>query len=86
MVKLRTHAASRPDRDQQCLQDRGGVFVPPGVVVYEGMIVAEHSRNNNRDVNIVREKTTSPSGLAIRLKVMESESARPGVRRRPAPR
>jgi GTP-binding protein len=38
------------------LQDRGVLFVPSGVEVYEGMIIGEHSRDNDLDVNVVREK------------------------------
>jgi GTP-binding protein len=38
------------------LQDRGILFVPAGVEVYEGMIIGEHSRDNDLDVNVVREK------------------------------
>ena len=38
------------------LQERGILFVGPGVEVYEGMIVGEHSRDNDLDVNVVREK------------------------------
>ena len=38
------------------LQDRGVLFVGDGVEVYEGMIVGEHSRDNDLDVNCVREK------------------------------
>jgi GTP-binding protein len=38
------------------LQPRGTLFVPPGAGVYEGMIVGEHSRGNDLDVNITREK------------------------------
>ncbi len=38
------------------LQERGVLFVGPGVEVYEGMIVGEHSRDNDIDVNVVREK------------------------------
>jgi GTP-binding protein len=41
------------------LQDRGVLFVPDGVEVYEGMIVGEHSRDNDLDVNCVREKKLS---------------------------
>ncbi|GMV21348.1 MAG: translational GTPase TypA [Vicinamibacterales bacterium] len=41
------------------LQDRGEMFVSPGTQVYEGMIVGENSRNNDLDVNIVREKKMS---------------------------
>jgi len=38
------------------LQPRGEMFVSPGDEVYEGMIVGEHARGNDLDVNIVREK------------------------------
>ncbi len=41
------------------LQDRGILFVGDGVEVYEGMIVGEHSRDNDLDVNCVREKKLS---------------------------
>lgn len=54
------------------LQDRGILFVPAGVEVYEGMIVGEHSRDNDLDVNVVREKKltnmrASSADDAIRL-------------------
>ena len=54
------------------LQERGGMFVAPGVEVYEGMIVGENSRDNDLDVNIVREKKltnmrASTSDDAVRL-------------------
>jgi GTP-binding protein len=38
------------------LQDRGVLFVGDGIEVYEGMVVGEHSRDNDLDVNCVREK------------------------------
>ncbi len=38
------------------LQPRGELFVAPTDEVYEGMIVGEHSRDNDLDVNVVREK------------------------------
>jgi GTP-binding protein len=41
------------------LQDRGILFVADGVELYEGMIVGEHSRDNDLDVNCVREKKLS---------------------------
>ena len=41
------------------LQDRGILFVPDGVEVYEGMVIGEHSRDNDLDVNCVREKKMS---------------------------
>jgi len=38
------------------LQSRGEFFIGPGTTVYEGMIVGENSRENDLDVNIVKEK------------------------------
>jgi GTP-binding protein len=40
----------------QKLEDRGTLFVAPTEDCYEGMIVGEHVRPENLDVNIVREK------------------------------
>ena len=37
-------------------QDRGSIFVEPGDEVYEGMVIGENSRNDDMDVNCVREK------------------------------
>jgi GTP-binding protein len=41
------------------LQPRGQFFLVPGVSVYEGMIVGEHNRPNDTDVNIIKEKKLS---------------------------
>jgi len=54
------------------LEDRGVLFVPPGVEVYEGMVIGEHSRDNDLDVNVVREKKltnmrASTADEAVRL-------------------
>ncbi|MEE8421578.1 MAG: EF-Tu/IF-2/RF-3 family GTPase, partial [Dehalococcoidia bacterium] len=38
------------------LQDRGTLFVGPGVEVYEGMIIGENARADDMDVNPTREK------------------------------
>lgn len=38
------------------LEDRGVLFVSPGVDVYEGMIIGEHNRDNDLNVNPCREK------------------------------
>jgi GTP-binding protein len=38
------------------LQERGFFFVGPGTQVYEGMIVGEHNRPSDTDVNAIREK------------------------------
>ncbi|MHB1856169.1 MAG: translational GTPase TypA [Acidobacteriaceae bacterium] len=54
------------------LQERGVLFLGPGNEVYEGIIVGEHSRDNDLDVNAVREKKltnmrASSADDAIRL-------------------
>jgi GTP-binding protein len=54
------------------LQDRGVLFITAGVDVYEGMVIGEHSRDNDLDVNVVREKKltnmrASSADDAIRL-------------------
>ena len=38
------------------LQDRGVLFVDPGVAVYEGMVVGEHNRDNDLVVNVCKTK------------------------------
>ncbi len=38
------------------IQERGKLFVGPGVQLYEGMIIGEHSHPNDLDVNASREK------------------------------
>jgi GTP-binding protein len=38
------------------LQPRGVLFIEPGTSVYEGMIIGEHNRVNDLDVNVTREK------------------------------
>ncbi len=38
------------------LQDRGPMLIVPGVKVYEGMIIGEHSKDNDLDVNVLEGK------------------------------
>jgi GTP-binding protein len=54
------------------LQERGELFVGPGVEVYEGMIIGENAKDSDLDVNVVREKKltnmrSSTADEAIRL-------------------
>ncbi len=54
------------------LQERGELFVGPQIEVYEGMIIGENARDNDLDVNVVREKKltnmrASTADEAIRL-------------------
>ncbi|MFC4778492.1 translational GTPase TypA [Paenibacillus sp. GCM10023252] len=41
------------------VEDRGIMFLEPGIEVYEGMIVGEHTRDNDIIVNICKEKQLS---------------------------
>ncbi len=54
------------------LEPRGTLFIGPGTEVYEGMVVGENARDNDLDVNVVREKKltnmrTSSADEALRL-------------------
>jgi len=54
------------------IQERGVIFIEPGTVVYEGMLIGENSRDNDLDVNITKEKKqtnmrASSADEAIRL-------------------
>jgi GTP-binding protein len=41
------------------LQDRGPMFIEPGAKVYPGMIVGEHTRGNDLEINVLKEKKLS---------------------------
>ena len=54
------------------LQERGELFIGPGVELYEGMIIGENAKDTDLDVNAVREKKltnmrASTADEAIRL-------------------
>ncbi|WP_196260253.1 translational GTPase TypA [Pelagibacterium limicola] len=54
------------------LEDRGPMLIDPGVEVYEGMIIGEHSRDNDLEVNPLKGKQltnirTTSKDEAIRL-------------------
>jgi GTP-binding protein len=54
------------------LQERGEIFVQPGLEVYEGQIIGENAKTSDLDVNIVKEKKltnmrASTADEAIRL-------------------
>jgi GTP-binding protein len=65
------------------LQERGEIFVEPGQELYEGQVVGENARDNDLDVNIVKEKKltnmrASTSDEGIRLlppKILNLEQA-----------
>jgi GTP-binding protein len=62
-VPHRTNGALISDREGKTveygllgLEDRGMLFLDPGIPVYEGMIVGEHNKENDLNVNACREK------------------------------
>ncbi len=38
------------------VEDRGTIFIEPGTEIYEGMIVGEHTRENDLTVNVTKMK------------------------------
>jgi GTP-binding protein len=66
MMTKRANGAIVADRSGEAtpyalfhLQPRGVFFISPGEKVYEGMIIGEHNRPNDTDVNAVKEKKLS---------------------------
>ncbi|HEU5288834.1 MAG TPA: EF-Tu/IF-2/RF-3 family GTPase, partial [Candidatus Limnocylindria bacterium] len=60
-------------------QERGTLFIGPGVDVYEGMVVGEHIRDRDLEVNVVRRKhltnmRSSNSDIAVKLDGMRELS------------
>jgi GTP-binding protein len=62
-IQSRTNGAMVADREGVAtpyalfhLQERGTMFIPAGINVYEGMVVGEYSRESDLDVNVCREK------------------------------
>ena len=54
------------------LQERGEIFIEPGVHVYEGMLIGENARASDMDVNVTKEKKqtnmrASSADEAVRL-------------------
>jgi GTP-binding protein len=54
------------------LEDRGAMMIEPGIRVYRGMIVGEHSRDNDLEVNVLKGKKltnirTTSKDEAVRL-------------------
>ncbi|MGD8189978.1 translational GTPase TypA [Brevibacillus ginsengisoli] len=58
------------------VEDRGIMFIEPGTEVYEGMIVGEHSRDNDLTVNICKEKQKTNVRSATKDETVKLKSAR----------
>ena len=59
------------------LEDRGVMFVEPGVDVYEGMIVGENNRENDLAVNVVKGKNLTNTRSAGKDHTVVLKKARP---------
>ena len=65
------------------LEDRGPMFIVPGAAIYEGMIIGEHTRENDLEVNALKAKQltnirTTSKDEAVRLtppRIMSLEQA-----------
>jgi len=65
------------------LEDRGPMFITPGAAIYQGMIIGEHNRENDLEVNALKAKQlsnirTTSKDEAIRLttpRIMTLEQA-----------
>jgi GTP-binding protein len=54
------------------LEDRGAMMIHPGAKVYQGMIIGEHTRDNDLEVNVMKGKKltnmrSSGTDVAVRL-------------------
>jgi GTP-binding protein len=59
------------------LQERGELFVGPGVEVYEGMVIGENSRWDDIDVNAVKEKKQTNMRASVADDAIRLIPARP---------
>ena len=59
------------------LQERGAMFVPPGIEVYEGMIVGENARSEDMDVNATKEKKLTNMRASSSDELVRLTPARP---------
>jgi GTP-binding protein len=60
-------------------QERGQLFIGPGIEVYEGMVVGEHARERDLEVNVARKRhltnmRSSTSEITVRLDGMRDLS------------
>ena len=67
------------------LEDRGPMMIEPGWKVYRGMIVGEHTRGNDLEVNVLKGKKltnirTHAKDEAVRLIAADPDDAGEGAR------
>ena len=64
------------------LQERGEIFIEPGTMVYEGMIIGENARVNDMDVNVCKEKKQTnmrASSADEAIRICPAPEAEPGA-------
>ena len=59
------------------LQERGAMFVGPGIEVYEGMIVGENARSDDMDINATKEKKLTNMRASSSDELVRLTPARP---------
>lgn len=75
-VLVATEGGTATTYSIQNLEDRGIMFVTPGTVVYEGMIIGEHNRENDLTVNVVKAKHMSNVRSATKDETVRLKAAR----------
>jgi len=50
------------------LEDRGPMMIEPGWKVYQGMIVGQHTRDNDLEVNVMKARSSPTSAPTRRTK------------------
>ena len=66
------------------LEDRGPMMIEPGWKVYRGMIVGEHTRDNDLEINVLKGKQltnirTTSKDEAVRLTPADPHDAGKGA-------
>jgi GTP-binding protein len=59
------------------LQERGELFIGPGVEVYEGMVIGENARWDDMEVNVVKEKKQTNMRASVADEAIRLIPARP---------
>ena len=59
------------------IEDRGELFIEPGTIVYEGMIVGENNRENDLAVNVVKGKNLTNTRSAGKDHTVVLKKTRP---------
>jgi GTP-binding protein len=68
------------------LEDRGPMMIDPGTKVYPGMIIGEHTRGNDLEVNVLKGKQLTnirPRARTTRFKLTTADPADAGSVRCP---